>query len=168
MARLQALMGESRCGAPAPVDSWQPGACAMKPFAPREDPGLGGTELKLGSAIRAATPETVSRRTELQLGSPLPAPRSPRVALRRFRMPVIARVVVEDGRPARVVTDRRGLTGGRVAVCAGPWRTSGGWWREEDSKWDRDEWDVTLADRVTYRVYRERDSQKWFLDGVVD
>ena len=39
MARLQALMGDTRCGAPAAVDSWQPGACAMQPFAPR-DSGL--------------------------------------------------------------------------------------------------------------------------------
>ena len=34
MARLSALMGEGRCGSPAAVDSWQPGAFAMKPFAP--------------------------------------------------------------------------------------------------------------------------------------
>ena len=34
MARLSALMGEGRCGSPVAVDSWQPGAFAMKPFAP--------------------------------------------------------------------------------------------------------------------------------------
>ena len=34
MARLAALMGEGRCGSPVAVDSWQPGAFAMKPFAP--------------------------------------------------------------------------------------------------------------------------------------
>jgi nucleotidyltransferase/DNA polymerase involved in DNA repair len=36
MARLNALMGEGRCGAPAVVDSWQPGAFAMQPFNPKE------------------------------------------------------------------------------------------------------------------------------------
>ena len=34
MARLYALMGETRCGSPATVDSWEPGAFAMKPFMP--------------------------------------------------------------------------------------------------------------------------------------
>ena len=37
-----------------------------------------------------------------------------------------------------------------------------------ESSWDRDEWDVTLSDRVTYRIFRERDSEKWFVEGVVD
>ncbi len=36
MARLTALMGEGRCGSPVAVDSWRPGAFAMKPFAPRD------------------------------------------------------------------------------------------------------------------------------------
>ncbi|MBM3818467.1 MAG: hypothetical protein FJW14_05540, partial [Acidimicrobiia bacterium] len=36
MARLTALMGEDRCGAPAAVDSWQPGAFTMRRFAPVE------------------------------------------------------------------------------------------------------------------------------------
>ena len=35
MARLDALMGEGRCGSPAAVDTWQLGAFAMKEFAPR-------------------------------------------------------------------------------------------------------------------------------------
>jgi hypothetical protein len=34
--------------------------------------------------------------------------------------------------------------------------------------WDRDEWDVTLSDGATYRVYRERDTNAWFIEGVVD
>ena len=34
--------------------------------------------------------------------------------------------------------------------------------------WDRDEWDVTLSDGATYRVYRERDTDAWFIEGVVD
>ena len=44
-ARLAALMGEDRCGSPVVVDSWQPGAFAMKPFNPGSgigDPESGG------------------------------------------------------------------------------------------------------------------------------
>jgi len=34
--------------------------------------------------------------------------------------------------------------------------------------WDRDEWDVTLGDRATYRIARDRATGAWFLDGVYD
>jgi protein ImuB len=56
-----------------------------------------------------------------------------------------------------------------VETYAGPWRTSGGWWIEDIKKyWERDEWDVTLSDGATYRVFRERDTDAWFIEGVVD
>ncbi len=139
MARLQALMGETRCGSPALVDSWKPGAFEMQPFAPKE-----------GVAV-----------------PPEPSPVA--LALRRFRHPVPARVRVADGKPSRVTIDRRGMDGGGVKVCAGPWRTSGQWWRKSESDgWDRDEWDVTLTDGATYRLFRARDTEQWFVDGVVD
>ncbi len=165
MARLTALMGEGRCGSPAPVDTWQPGAFAMQPFAPRDAPVShsheprrhGGTEIRTLENLRvSASPRPVEVNG---------AASSPAVALRRFRNPVPARVHVEDGKPARVTTDRRGLSGGRVAMCAGPWRTSGDWWRVG---WDRDEWEVALSDGGTYRVFRERDAAAWFIEGVVD
>jgi protein ImuB len=139
MARLQALMGETRCGSPALVDSWKPGAFDMKPFNP-------------GSSPESRIPSPASRLA---------------VALRRFRHPVPARVRVEGGRPSRVTIDRRGFSGGGVTGCAGPWRTSGDWWQPRDG-WDRDEWDVTLSDGATYRVFRSRDTDAWFVDGVVD
>jgi hypothetical protein len=75
---------------------------------------------------------------------------------------------------------RRGLNGGVVDSCAGPWRTSGAWWESRTESrfpspesrvptpWDRDEWDVALAEGPTYRLFRERHSDKWFLEGVVD
>jgi hypothetical protein len=99
----------------------------------------------------------------------------PVAALRRFRIPVPARVRVEEGRPARVTVDRRGFSSGRVTNAAGPWRTSGAWWetapradRCGGGGWDRDEWDVALPDGVTYRLFRQREVERWFVDGVVD
>ena len=62
--------------------------------------------------------------------------------------------------------DRGGMSGGGLKQCAGPWRTSGNWWTGQ--AWDRDEWDVTLSDGVTYRVFRDRSTDAWFLEGVVD
>ena len=170
MARLQALMGETRCGSPALVDSWKPGAFEMRSFAPRDE----------GSG---ADPR-----------SPIP---TVAVALRRFRHPVPARVGVANGKPVRVTIDRRGFSGGGVAGCAGPWRTSGGWWNGDQggdqgagirdqrprsnpdprspipdprspAQWDRDEWDVALTDGATYRLFRARDTERWFVDGIVD
>ena len=76
------------------------------------------------------------------------------------------------------MSDRRGLNGGKVEAYAGPWRSSGGWWVEPSAalarrrfgggRWERDEWDVTLNDGTTYRVFRERDTDAWFIEGVVD
>jgi hypothetical protein len=91
---------------------------------------------------------------------------------------------VEDGKPVRVATDRGavraddltthaalalggdGHGGGVVTQCAGPWRTAGHWWGE--TPWDRDEWDVTLGDGTAYRVFRDRRSGGWFVEGLVD
>ena len=152
MARLTALMGEDRCGSAVTVDGWQPGAFEMRRFAPQE--GIGDQ----GSGIK-------------NFGLPIPDPRSliPAVAVRRFRSPVPVRVRVDRGIPVRVISDRRGLSGGKVETYAGPWRASGGWWIEDRIKsWERDEWDVTLSDGATYRVFRERDTDAWFIEGVVD
>ncbi len=136
MARLDALMGEGRSGSPAAADTWQPGAFAMKEFAPRAD----------------VSPWPVDARE---------AATAPVVALRRFRIPVPARVRVDQQTPVRVTTDG-------VQRCAGPWRTSGGWWTVTTKAWDRDEWDVTLTDGATYRVFRDRSTDAWFIEGVVD
>jgi protein ImuB len=184
MARLGALMGQDRIGAPEAVDSYRPGAFAMRTFA---------TENSADSASSAlnVVVDVVS-------------------ALRRCRQPVPARVAVEDDRPVRVTTDRRGFIGGQVTRCAGPWRTSGNWWtltpeaeslrsrprdseaagasgdsrepervgvgphaREastprESKEWNRDEWDVALSDGAVYRIFRDRETDAWFIDAIVD
>jgi protein ImuB len=159
MARLGALMGEDRCGSPVVVDSWKPGAFAMRAFNPESNP----------------KPQ-------------LPTPKTPAVALRRFRVPVPVRVRAHEGTPLHLGIDRRGLTGGAVQSAAGPWRTSGDWWKQDlgvgslgvgslgvgslgvgsSSSWDRDEWDVALGDGVAYRVFRERGSGQWFVEGAFD
>ena len=140
------------------VDSWEPGAFEMRAFAPGlEGRGSGLDEPGTANSNRVPTPES----------------RVPRVAIRRFRFPVAARVRVDRGVPVRVMTDRRGLNGGKVEACAGPWRASGGWWlggasRASRVSWERDEWDVTLSDGATYRVFRERATDAWFVEGIVD
>ena len=153
LARLGALMGSTRCGSPALVDSHRPGAFAMTPFC---------------------VPDESNR---------IPRPQSliPSVSLRRFRLPIPARVLVDQGRPLTVRTDRQGLPGGRVHACAGPWRSSGEWWKTGPAHsspglerlrghtgWHRDEWDVALGDGGIYRIFEDRDSGRWFVEAIVD
>jgi protein ImuB len=199
MARLDALMGEGRSGSPAVVDTWKPGAYAVAPFQPDTTgrdvrPAHSSTTQAAaasgslhGHASEGASGRPLEHRKVFQQKTELlpwntegvPAEDrgvAPARALRRFRAPVPARVTVEQGRPVRVVTDRRGLSGGRVDVSAGPWRTSGNWWeadapvasRSAIAAWDRDEWDVTLADGATYRLFTERGTRAWFIDGLFD
>jgi protein ImuB len=143
MARLGALVGEARCGSPVLIDTHQPDRFLMGPM---------GT----GTCVRGTGTNSL----------PEAKGACPPSGLRRFRPPVAVRVTVERGRPARVAIDRRGMPGGRVEQAAGPWRTSGGWW--EAGRWDRDEWDVALSDGAVCRLFRDRESGLWFLEGVVD
>ena len=147
LARLGALMGGDRVGAPSLVDTYRPGAFAMATFEPR------ASSAPKSSAEAAHSPIHPS-------GSAAP----PSV-LRRFRSPIPARVIVEEGRPVRVTTDRRGCAGGRVERCEGPWRSSGDWWAKV---WDCDEWDVALSDGTTYRISQARGAGAWFMNGLVD
>ena len=170
LARLRALVGSDRVGAPALVDSYRPGAFRMAAFDPKSETSItGGSGLTERSSVRE------SARFVAHEGR---APRAFRTAdarvtqdaviplvLRRFRSPVSARVVLDQGRPARVTTDRRGVAGGAVRHCEGPWRSSGDWWARP---WNSDEWDVTLSDGVAYRICQARDTGAWVVEGVVD
>jgi protein ImuB len=168
MARLHALMGETRCGSPVTVDSWEPGAFAMKPFLP---PDVNALHMRNDTQRHRDTEARTSRVVEAKDASNLPV-----VALRRFRHPLPIRVHVKQGKPSTLSIFKRGLSGGAVNASAGPWRTSGGWWEsgrlEPGARrlkpWDRDEWDVALADGPAYRLFRERHTDEWFLEGVVD
>jgi hypothetical protein len=142
-ARLGALVGDSRCGAPVLLDSHGPDAFEMR--------RLQGGEGK--SALRQ---------------SAMPIRNTLGNVVRRFRPPIAVRVSVDRGRPVRVAIDRRGMPGGRVEQSAGPWRSSGAWWRRPARHWDRDEWEIALSDGSVCLVFRSRDTGRWFLDGVFD
>ena len=164
-ARLGALVGESRCGCPVLLDSHGPEAFEMRRFAPDE---------RAPVALSSATPASVTSARD-----PLVAPDTPVASafkrkdqqledavLRRFRPPVAIRVVVDDGRPRYVFIDRRGMPGGHIEQCAGPWRSSGAWW--DARPWNRDEWEIALGDGSVCRVFQARETGHWFLDGVFD
>jgi protein ImuB len=141
LARLRALMGESRVGAPRLPDTLDDRAVAMTAF----------------QVDRQGRPTGL-----------LPFAFCLVPCLRRFRLPIAARVTVERGAPVRVQPAVRGLRGGRVLASAGPWRTSGRWWALDRSGWNREEWDVELIDGGVYRLARDRATGSWEIEGVVD
>ncbi len=167
LARLTALMGERRVGAPVVLDSHRPDSCALAPFRVQD----GGREIESGSRLQAPGPKPEAR-------SPKP---EASVSLRRFRLPIAVTVAVDRGRPVSVRADRHGLRGGRVEAWAGPWRTSGEWWmvhgmqesggpgtRRGHPGWNREEWDVALGDGGVYRIFEDRDLGRWFIEGILD
>ena len=87
---------------------------------------------------------------------------APPLAIRLFRPPLPADVSAPHGTPRYVRA--RGIRGDVVGY-AGPWRTSGDWWRTD--AWSRDEWDVALDTGVLYRVFRE-ERGIWFIGGNYD
>ncbi len=97
-----------------------------------------------------------------QLRSTLP-PGSCRLALRAIRPP----------RPVEVFDTRGELDfvrgegfGGRVVAVAGPWRLAGEWWTADG--FTRDYYDVSLSDGGIYRIYRDRRTTMWFVEGEYD
>jgi protein ImuB len=93
------------------------------------------------------------------------------MSCRIFRPVVAAKVDLEAGRPVRVFF--AGMRG-EVASAAGPWKTSGEWWRED--AWQQEEWDLEIAFRAgreqsgrgLYRVYYDAKCDGWFVRGVYD
>ena len=127
VARLGAVMGQDRIGAPTAVDSHRPGAFAMRAFA-----SVTSLSTSRGAPPPLAPAASLSLALEPRLSRSDEGCHHTFIsALRRCRQPVPARVAVDHERPVRVTTDRRGFVGGMVVQCAGPWRTSGEWWAGE-------------------------------------
>jgi protein ImuB len=120
-----------------------------------------------------------------QSANPKSEIRSPQSVLgfRRFRPPLRALVHAEGGCPREISAwGKDKSVYGKVVSVAGPWRSSGEWWRADT--WARDEWDVgveskskkleardqrsALRGQVLYRIYRELSSGIWFVEGIYD
>ena len=105
---------------------------------------------------------------------PLPVATS-LLGFRVFRPPLPAKVETPNGWPTRIRAQMgagRSIRG-KVLRLAGPWRTSGDWWAEDD--WARDEWDVSVASseasheqQTVYRIFRDLRSDGWFVEGIYD
>jgi len=143
LARIKAIVGPDKVGAPELVDTHRPGVFQMAVWGGPGRLAAGGKSGSRGTRADQGVRPTI------------------RLALRVFRPPRAARVELDAGQP-RFVT-AAGIHG-RVQERAGPWRTSGDWWTLDP--WSRDEWDLALSDGALYRVYCE--PRGWFVEGSYD
>lgn len=142
LARLSALLGPSRFGAPRSVGTHVPERYGTASYDPSPPPKF--------------RPE-------------MTAP-SHRIAMRVLRPAVALEVILDPGgrRPVMVQALRRAAAepAGAVRVASGPWRLEAGWWSTEPAA--RDYWDLELSDGGLYRIYRDRATASWFADGIYD
>ncbi|MFZ1218635.1 MAG: hypothetical protein WAO00_05040 [Chthoniobacterales bacterium] len=132
LARLSGLLGPDRVGTPVLEETHRPDAFRMEPFAWQ-------------------LPEKMADDF-----SPLPA-----AALRRFRSPLPASVLLAKNRPVHF---RSAKVQGGVRAEKGPYLASGNWWDEK--AWGRAEWDVELETGAVCQCH-SNDGQ-WALDGIYD
>jgi protein ImuB len=85
------------------------------------------------------------------------------LTLRRYRPPQIAQVSLVRGTPVYIATS---AIKSKIAACAGPWRSSGDWWKRDP--WDRAEWDIATTGNGLYRIYEDLLTGRWFLEGNYD
>jgi protein ImuB len=157
-ARLQAVMGEGRVGSPVAVDTHRGGAFAMRPAV-------------FSSSVRDAVPDGIPDRVQDLHNRADAGDAVLPIVLRRFRQPPRVRVDVERGRPVRVRPLERSRLPrlGAIRQAAGPWRTSGDWWRvETPAPWDDDEWDVVLESGCALRLARDRRDDAWVVVALID
>lgn len=137
LAELEALCGAGRVGAPRALDEHRPDAFAVAPFDP--------------AGARAAG----AKRGDF--------PSRPLIS-RALRPPLPAEVHLRAGLPHRM---RSAVANGDVLGCAGPWRTSGGWWSEEH-RFACDAFDVATSDGLLVRLRHDRLRGIWLVDAVYD
>lgn len=146
LARIAAVVGSGNVGSPELADTHQPHVFRMAKF----------TETR--ARLTARKPEKLPA---LRLGAAPPV-----MALRLFRPSWPARVEVSSGIPACIATSR---FRGDIISASGPWRRSGGWW--EDSKWDREEWDVEVRtgnSTALYLLCHDLLQDAWTVQGEYD
>ena len=141
LARLAAVVGKTRAGSPEVLDTHRPETFRLRHFAPA------------APRQKMEMPERPGALT----------------ALRFFRPPLRASVLMHAGAPVRITAAIQPEVRGEIVWSAGPWHASGEWWKED--AWAREEWDVILQNETgaaLYRLYREPASGQWFVEGTYD
>jgi len=164
LARIAGIVGQDKVGSLKMLDTHRPEGFLMQHFAPNSS---GAQPAPRGQkSARSENNGGTAHHPVLNLE---PAQENAVTALRIFRPPLRAAVTLREGRPARIVCQRRKEICGEVLWAAGPWRTSGDWWEQEG--WARDEWDIALQETsgiALYRLVRDLLSGQWRVEGNYD
>ena len=157
LARIAKLVGEANIGSPVLIDTHRPDAFLLKHFTVK-------TKHDFPKRRRRKANQQSAINNRQGLG------------FRMFRPALRAMVQAPQGIPKQLSAwDKYRSIHGKITNVAGPWRTTGDWWRED--RWARDEWDIEVeigngfADartRVLYRIYRELPGGTWFVEGSYD
>lgn len=163
LARLKALVGDGRVGAPVLEDSHQPESFRIEDFSVTTDSqelnrGHSGRPQNRMPHLRCA----FAHKVEYPDRS---TPKS-RIALRRLRPPAPIHITLHAGQPT-AFRDRKNSF--EITAAYGPWRTSGCWWADA---WDTEEWDV-LASRsddaaIACLLTCDRARNAWRLEAYYD
>ena len=176
LARIGSIVGGDNVGSPALLDTHRPDAFRMKRFdvtraskqkptrrRPINPPGAAHAPRRLGTCcVSSGNADGTSRDNAHADGSAAPSV----MALRALRPPKPASVKMRQGHPSCVHFSGKS---GKVVATAGPWNSSGQWWHP--APWDREEWDVevkTGQHNTFYRIYQDKRSDGWFVDGIYD
>ena len=136
LARLAKLVGAENIGSPELLDTHRPDAFKVKRFALKE-----AKQRRVNSKQHTANSKQQSATWNSE-----PETRNSVLGFRVFRPPLRALVQTQGGSPSEISAwNKTKSVYGKVVRVAGPWRTSGEWWRAD--AWARDEWDVAVATR---------------------
>jgi len=86
------------------------------------------------------------------------------LSIRALRPPLLADVRLGAGRPVWI---RSAVANGEVVHAAGPWRTTGGWWSEEQ-RFAFDAYDVATSDGLLVRLRYDHLRRIWEIDALYD
>ena len=150
LARMAGIVGEQKVGALELLDTHHPEGFRMRRFVAEVARKVPQKRNPDSASIDSAIEKSVV------------------TALRQFRPPLRANVILENGQPMKLVCQKKEVQG-EILWQAGPWRFSGDWWERE--AWSRDEWDVALrnGESVTfYRLVHDVLEGGWFIEGTYD
>ena len=169
LARLAKLVGIENVGSPELLDTHRPDAFRVKRFELKEQrskvskkragtmpalPALSKQQVAIrNSKFQISNSKSEIRNSQFEIPTPKFA-----MGFRRFRPPLRAMVEAARGYPTEInAWGKDRSVYGKVVGLAGPWRTSGEWWRSD--LWARDEWDVAVEARGQRSEIRSQRSE---------
>jgi len=161
LARIAGVVGQGRVGSAELLDTHHEDAFEMRRFAPVEPESKKQFSQRKSVAVQ-------DNHDSHSFANDAEEKMSAVIALRLFRPPLCAMIILCEGKPTRLHCPR-GVIAGEIVWTAGPWRSSGDWAEQEG--WSREEWDIAIpaeSGLLLYRLVQDKLNGKWFVEGVYD